>query len=104
MVEKKTLVDTNKIDKFEKAVLKNFSTTDQTLNNHVFGNIPLKLVDFSKQKYYEMQNIKNPDGKRQVYDQLLDKLRIMFDVAYTIEDFNELKMYGLNTDQLLALL
>ena len=98
MVEKKTLVDTNKIDKFEKAVLKNFSTTDQT------GNIPLKLVDFSKQKYFEMQNIKNPDGKRQVYDQLLDKLRIMFDVAYTTEDFNELKMYGLNTDQLLALL
>ena len=68
MVEKKTLVDTNKIDKFEKAVLKNFSTTDQTLNNHVFGNIPLKLVDFSMQKYFEMQNIKNPDGKRQVYD------------------------------------
>lgn len=35
---------------------------------------------------------------------MLDKLRIMFDVRYNSQDFDKLKMYNLNPDQLFALL
>ena len=35
---------------------------------------------------------------------MLDKLRVMFDVAYISKDFKDLRMYKLNSDQLLALL
>jgi len=35
---------------------------------------------------------------------MLDKLRIMFDVTYTKQDFDDLKMYKLNSDRLLTLL
>lgn len=51
-----------------------------------------------------MLEIRKPDGKRQVYQQSLDKLRIMFDLAYTEQDFDRLKLYNLNHDQMLALL
>lgn len=74
------------------------------MNNHVLGNIPMKLVDFRVQKNYEMLKIKVPDSKKQHYEQMLDKLRIMFDVTYTTQDFAKLKMYSLNSDQLLALM
>ena len=45
-----------------------------------------------------MLEIKRPDSKKQVYEQMLDKLRIMFEVAYSPEDFDKLKMYSLNSD------
>jgi hypothetical protein len=32
--------------RYEKELLKNFTTGDETLNQHVFGNIPMKLVNF----------------------------------------------------------
>jgi hypothetical protein len=35
---------------------------------------------------------------------MLEKLRVMFDVAYSSKDFKDLKMYKLNSDQLLTLL
>ena len=34
----------------------------------------------------------------------MDKLRVMFDIAYETEDFQKVKMYNLNPDQLLCLL
>ena len=46
-------------------MLKNFTTADETLNNYVLGNIPIKYVDFTKPKYYEMLEIKKPDSKKQ---------------------------------------
>ena len=49
---------------FEKQILKNFTSGDQTLNKHIFGYIPMKVVELKKQKYYEMLSIKKPDGKR----------------------------------------
>lgn len=69
--------------KNERDILRNYSTGDQTLNQHVYGNIPLKSVDFTKKENYLKLEIKKPDGKKQVYEQLLEKLTIMFDVAYT---------------------
>ncbi len=101
---KKVKEDYNHLDDNDKQLLKQFSTGDNMLNNHVLGNIPIKFVDFSKQQYYEMLEIKRPDSKKQVYEQMLDKLRIMFEVAYTPQDFDKLKMYSLNSDQLLVLL
>lgn len=48
--------------------------------------------------------VRRPDTKRQHYEQLLDKLRIMFDVAYGPGDFAALRIFKLNSDQLLSLL
>ena len=62
MVEKKDEIIPS--SEFEKQILKNFTSGDQTLNQHIFGYIPMKVVDFKKQKYYEMLSIKKPDGKR----------------------------------------
>ena len=49
-------------------MLRNFTTGDETLNTHVFGNIPMKLVDFQQKNNYLKLEIKKPDGKRQVYE------------------------------------
>jgi hypothetical protein len=74
--------DYSHLDEHDKQLLKSFSTGDNELNNHVLGNIPIKHVDFSRQKNYEMLKIKRPDSKKQVYEQMLDKVRIMYEVAY----------------------
>ena len=42
--------------------------------------------------------------KKDAFSYALDKLRVMFDIAYETEDFQKIKMYNLNPDQLLCLL
>ena len=42
--------------------------------------------------------------KKDAYLYALDKLRVMFEIAYTSDDFQKLKMFNLNPDQLLVLL
>jgi hypothetical protein len=34
------------------------------LNQHIFGNIPMKIVDFKKPVFYSMLTVKKPDGKK----------------------------------------
>lgn len=67
-VVKKNQLELKNIDPNDREILRNFSSSDETLNNHVLGNIPLKLVDFSKQRYYQMLEIKIPDCKKQIYE------------------------------------
>jgi hypothetical protein len=49
-------------------------------------------------------SIKKPESKKQHYEQSLEKLRMMFDMQYSTQDFSNLKIYNLNSDQCLALL
>jgi hypothetical protein len=39
-------------DPVTKEILKQYTTGDQTLNEHIYGNIPLKVVDFKKKKFH----------------------------------------------------
>lgn len=91
-------------DSTERAILKHMSTADDTLNHHVLANIPLKLVDFSLPQNYERLQLKKPDSKKQHYEQMLEKLGIMLDLTYEAKDYNQLKFYHLNSDQLLTVL
>ena len=84
--------------------MKNFASSDPKLNSHIFGNIPVKLVDFSAPEVYKMfRGPKRPDGKKQVYRYQLEKLRIMLHF-YTPEDFDQIKFFRLNSDQILQFL
>jgi hypothetical protein len=58
----------------------------------------MKLVNFQTKENYLKLQTKKPDGKRQVYEQMFQKLTIMFDVAYTVRDFLQLRMFNLNSD------
>jgi len=42
--------------------------------------------------------------KKDAFAYALDKLRVMFDIAYDTDDFQKIKMFNLNPDQLLCLL
>jgi hypothetical protein len=45
--------------------MKNFASSDPKLNSHIFGNIPLKSIDFSAPEIYKMfRGPKKPDGKK----------------------------------------
>ena len=58
--------------------MKQFASSDKKLNQHIFGDIPLKLIDFSSPEIYKMiRGPKRPEGKKQVYKYQLEKLRIM---------------------------
>ena len=48
--------------------------------------------------------VKLVETKNDAFLFALEKLRVMFDVAYNSEDFQQVKMYNLNPDQLLMLL
>jgi len=52
------------MSKQEKHLLRNLSTADNNLNEHVLGNIPLKPVDFSRPQVYCMLKLKKPDSKK----------------------------------------
>jgi hypothetical protein len=68
-------------------LVKAYATGDQNLNNHIFGNIPLKYIDFTSPEIYKMfRGIKKPKGKKEVYEYQLEKLRIMLEF-YTPQEF-----------------
>lgn len=81
-----------------------FQLGNPELNNYVMGDIPLKYVDFSAPEIYKKFRNKRPSGKSQILKHQFEKLKIMFDLAYKSQDFEELKMWALNSDQLLTLL
>jgi hypothetical protein len=48
--------------------------------------------------------VKMVETKKDAFLYALDKLRVMFEVSYNTEDFQKIKMFNLNPDQLLMLL
>ena len=66
---------------------KTYSSEDRTLDSHVFGNVGLKQLDFRSPEIYELMKVKSVNNKKDAFLYALDKLRVMFDVAYTREDF-----------------
>ena len=44
--------------------MQQYGMADQTLNQHIYGNISLKYVDFSSPKVYKMFEIKKPADKK----------------------------------------
>ena len=42
--------------------------------------------------------VKNVETKKDAFLFALDKLRVMFEVGYTKNDFQKIKMYNLNPD------
>jgi hypothetical protein len=84
--------------------MKQFASSDKKLNAHIFGDIPLKLIDFSSPEVYKMiRGPKRPEGKKGVYKYQLEKLRIMLHF-YNQDDFDEIKFFRLNGDQILQFL
>ena len=79
-------------------IYKTYSSNDQSLDSHVFGNIGLKQVDFKSPDILKLMKVKKVETKKDAYLYALDKLRIMFDVAYTRDAFQRIKMYNLNVD------
>ena len=68
--------------------MKQYASSDQNLNSHIFGNIPLKHIDFSAPEIYKMiRGPKRPEGKKGVYRYQLEKLRIMLHF-YNEHDFD----------------
>ena len=85
-------------------IKKQYASDDKTLDSHVFGNIGLKQVDFRSTEILALMRVKHVETKKDAFLFALDKLRVMFETSYNTYDFQQLKMYGLNPDQLLVLL
>ena len=59
-------VDIQKLDQqsLEFKLMEQYGKSDQTLNEHVYGNIKLKLVNFNSPAVYNLFEIKVPDTKQ----------------------------------------
>ena len=68
-------------------IYKTFASSDKTLDSHVFGNIGLKQVDYRSPEIRALMRVKLVETKNDAFLFALDKLRVMFDVAYNSEDF-----------------
>jgi len=44
-----------------------FAISDKTLNAHIFGNIPLKPVDFRSPEVYKFFTVKKPKSKKEIF-------------------------------------
>ena len=90
--------------KLQAQLMKQYATGDQSLNSHIFGNLVLKSVDFSQPEIKSLfTSARRPKGKKEVFDFQLEKLRIML-LFYDGQDFEEVKFYKLNSDQILQFL
>lgn len=78
--------------------MKAYATGDQKLNNHIFGNLVLKEIDFSSPEVYAMfRGPKRPTNKQEIFNYQMEKLRIMLHF-YSTEDFEAVKFHKLNSD------
>ena len=78
-----------------------YASRDDELDNHVFGDVPLKPLDFSHPQVRALipsPLLSNEISKKQFYQLQLEKLRVMFDLTYAPEDFESIKMFRLNSD------
>jgi hypothetical protein len=74
-----------------------FATTDSRLNEHIFGNIPLKLIDFKSPEVYKLFKVKKPREKGEIFKHQMDKLDILLNF-YTADDFERVQFFKLNAD------
>ena len=57
--------------------MKLYATGDQKLNSHIFGHIPLKMIDFTSPEVYKLFKYKKPTGKKDVFNHQMEKLNIL---------------------------
>ena len=74
-----------------------YATGDQKLNQHVFGSLPLKVIDFKNPQIYAMFKHKKPTDKKDIYHHQFEKLKILIS-CYNEEDFSKVKFHALNSD------
>ena len=89
----------------KKIQIHNFSQSgDKTLDLHLFDHLPvLKPIDFNSPAYYSKFKIKNAETKEQLFKQTATKLQILLE-TYSKDDFDRVKFYRLNADQILVFL
>ncbi len=51
-----------------------YATGDQNLNEHIFGNLMLKPLDFTAPEVYRLFKYKKPSSKKDVYKHQFEKL------------------------------
>ncbi len=51
-----------------------YATGDQKLNEHIFGNLMLKPLDFTAPEVYKLFKYKKPNSKKDVYMHQFEKL------------------------------
>eukprot|EP00347_Sterkiella_histriomuscorum_P005962 403354597 len=90
-------------NKKQEKLLDLYATGDQRLNSHIFGNIPLKEIDFRSPEVYKMFRVKKPKEKKEIFNYQMDKLNVLIHF-YTKEDFDNVKFFKLNADQILVFL
>jgi hypothetical protein len=73
------------------------------LNEHIFGNIPLKVIDFKTPPYKSQFKIQRPQTKKEIFNHQLEKLGILIS-TYSEEEFEQIKFSNLNSDQILVFL
>ena len=54
-----------------------YATGDQKLNSHIFGNIPLKAIDFRSPEIHKIFKFKKPETKGDIYNHQFEKLSIL---------------------------
>jgi hypothetical protein len=80
-----------------------YATGDQNLNEHIFGNLMLKPLDFTAPEVYRLFKYKKPSSKKDVYKHQFEKLQVLLSV-YNREEFDQVSFHKLNSDQNLAFL
>ena len=75
-----------------------FTSTDENLDREVFANLTMNFVDFYNDPVaVKMLEQVPTDTKKHLYERQFEKLRIMFELTYTRQSFQGLKMHQLNS-------
>ena len=62
--EKESLMQKHEKGSLSHALMQQYGMPDETLNQHIYGNIPLKYVDFNSPNAYKMFEVKKPANKK----------------------------------------
>lgn len=63
----------------------------------------MKEIDFKSPEVYKLFKIKKPKEKKEIYKYQMDKLNVLINF-YNSQDFEAVKFYKLNSDQILVFL
>lgn len=91
IAEKNTLKET---------LMKLYATGDKKLNEHIFGSLPLKVIDFKNPEIYALFKNKRPVDKKEIVAHQYEKLKILI-ACYDSHDFDMVKFHALNSEQIL---
>jgi hypothetical protein len=86
-------------------VIHNFSKSgDRELDIQLFDNIPIiRPINFDSPEHYKKFKIKNVRTNTELFQQTSTKLQILLE-TYSVQEFNKVKFYKLNADQILVFL